>query len=330
MFSAAQLSLVTILLCLCVLVEPLSLNPNVKTPYFSETVVRPLLKPSCLVAKNLNKSYPITLLSKLFSSVPKREYAIRDISLQFGTPCSDNGDASSSDGVTVLVGRSGSGKSTLLRILSGSETPHSGKVMLNGQNLHSSIKNSSDTNPCSRNLALLKPVVLDRKPDCYQESTSVLDSVIQIGLTTSPNSFQMEDKTKNIVRLLAIHLLELLEMSERQLHVSPSKLTPSEQYLYGIACACMKSMCAYAFSYDSGNSMSGVIPYPVLLLDELLDKEHNTVSSKVGRGLWKLTESGGIVIVATHRPDHWKDVPGREVTLNSGRILIERRRKVKY
>jgi len=321
---------VTILFCRCELVRPLSIDPNVKRTHVSEAEIEPHLKPSFLVAKNLNQSYPITLLSKLFSSVPKREYAIRDISLQFGSLCSNDSDENSGDGVTVLVGRSGSGKSTLLRLLSGSETPHSGKVMLNGQDLYSSIPNSSHANSCSLNLALSRPVILDRKPDCYQESASVLDSVIQIGITTSPNSFQMEDKTKNIVRSLALYLLQLLEMSEDQLHVSPSQLIPSDQYLYGIACACMKSMCTHTFSYDSGGDINGIIPYPILLLDELLDKEHNTVSSKVGRGLWKLTESGGIVIVATHRPDHWKDVPGREVTLNSGRILIERRRKVKY
>ena len=69
---------------------------------------------------------------------------------------------------------------------------------------------------------------------------------------------------------------------------------------------------------------------PVILLDELLDKEHPKVASKVVTGLGKFANSGGVVIVSTHRPDHWKHVPRREITLNSGCILNQNVRKEQY
>ena len=106
---------VTILLCRCEFIDPLSTEYNIKRTSEAENIIKPLLRPSFLVTKNLNHSYPVTLLSKLFSSVPKREYAVQDISLQFGTSYSNCSNGNVSDGVTVLIGRSGSGKSSLLR-----------------------------------------------------------------------------------------------------------------------------------------------------------------------------------------------------------------------
>jgi len=44
--------------------------------------------------------------------------------------------------------------------------------------------------------------------------------------------------------------------------------------------------------YYIGNGISDVIPYHILLLDELLDKERKIVCSKIGRVLWKPAESG--------------------------------------
>ncbi len=68
-----------------------------------------------LTAQNITKSYPL-------SSGPYPVLKGVSLSLEKGLSYS-------------LIGRSGSGKSTLLHILSGLDTPDSGSVFLNGQNI---------------------------------------------------------------------------------------------------------------------------------------------------------------------------------------------------
>ena len=63
---------------------------------------------------------------------------LRQVSKRFGSRVIlDNIDLSIARGeVLVLVGPSGSGKSTLLKIVSGIETPDSGRVLSGGMRLH--------------------------------------------------------------------------------------------------------------------------------------------------------------------------------------------------
>ena len=64
------------------------------------------------------------------------------------------------------------------------------------------------------------------------------------------------------------------------------------------------------------------IPHPVLLLDELLDKETSSIANTVGKGIQNLTRKGAIVLAATHCPAYLTDCADRLVTLSGGKILM--------
>lgn len=272
---------------------------------------RSLLTPTEIECFALTQSYPVTLMSKLFSSVPKREFAIEDITLSFGKQTDEaNQDehAMNSERINNFVlmqGRSASGKSTLLRILSGTEQPQSGNVLLNGSNLY-------DDSGASDNTVLLpKPVFMDTKPDCYDKKYTVLERIISAaGVETS-----------TIIEGLAQEFASILNLSDAQLNDSPPALSPSGQYLFGIACACMESSCASMQKSVDGHG-ENQSSHPVLLLDELLDKESSLVAKTVGKGIQQLTRRGAIVLCATHRPEYLRECADRLVTLSGGKILV--------
>lgn len=85
------------------------------------------------------QSYPPTLWRTLFSSVPKREFALQNVTLEV---CSE---------LVLLLGASSSGKSTILRLVSGQESPVAGTLTLNPPGV--------------------EPVYLDRKPPFDDSST---------------------------------------------------------------------------------------------------------------------------------------------------------------
>lgn len=272
------------------------------------------LIPSYITARHLTQSYPETIFSKLFSSVPKREFAIKDISLDFGwnpkEVSEERQTRSSNLGLTLLVGRSASGKSTLLRIISGQEEPLSGFLCINGQNIYKEKG--------SRQMSV-QPVTIDSKPDCYDDNLNVMDRIVQAGSRSLSLS---KDKVPGILDDLANEFAILLGL-EGQLSKKPSQLTPSGQYLFGLCCACMESSCHSLNLEEILNQDVVNISCPILLLDELMDAEHSDIAKTVGKGLLKLTSKGAIVIAATHRPQHLKSVADRTVTLSSGKVLLQ-------
>jgi ABC-type multidrug transport system fused ATPase/permease subunit len=90
------------------------------------------LSPSRIRFEDVSQAYEDTLLRKLFSSVPRREFALNAVSfdLEAGT-------------FLVILGASSSGKSTILRLLQGTEQPVSGSIY---------VESTS------------RPIYLDRKP----------------------------------------------------------------------------------------------------------------------------------------------------------------------
>jgi ABC-type multidrug transport system ATPase subunit len=226
-------------------------------------------------------------MGKLFSSVPKRQNAVDHISTSFGAGRSMP---------TILVGRSASGKSTLFRLISGEATPTSGTVAIEG---------------------LAKPIVIDRKPP-LDDSKSVLD-----GIAAAPKGQQKNNKS---VEQVALHLATTLGLTSDQLRSKPSSLSPSGQFLFGLACGCLCSvMPATVGSQTAPDIAKCSLPGPILLLDELFDMEHPDVAAKCCPGIDSLIQkTGAVVIIATHKPHHWEPLEMRRiVALSSGRILAE-------
>jgi len=249
-------------------------------------------------------------MKKLFSSVPKREYALQDVNLTFGQ--NDNG-------VILLVGRSASGKSTILRLIAGMEMPTQGCVSINGQKvtqLHdgeakgvaSSMPTWIKVGKIPQSSELPQPVILDGKPD-FDDSLPVLERIIQM----APDDNMAQSK------LLANDFVNLLGL-DGQCSLLPSELSPSEQYLFSIACA---SMASVAPAIKEHNDNDTGIPYPILLLDELFDTEVPSTVEKCNKGMTNLVECGAVVISATHRPNYFKGMSTRVVTLSGGKVLTD-------
>ena len=257
--------------------------------------------PSRVSLDDVTISYPETLMGKLFSSVPKRKHAVDQITISFGPDRSSGRDVDEvGDNMpTILVGRSASGKSTLLRLVSGEETPTSGTVAIEG---------------------LAEPIIIDRKPP-LDDSKSVLG-----GIVAAPKDQQRNNKS---VEQVALYFATTLGLTLDQLQSRPSNLSPSGQFLFGLACGCLCSvMPALPATVDSQtvpDITERSLPGPILLLDELLDFEHSDVVAKCCPGIGSLVQkTGAVVIVATHKPHHWEPLEiRRTVALSSGRILAE-------
>jgi putative ABC transport system ATP-binding protein len=104
------------------------------------------LEPSKIALRSISQSYEDTLLRKLFSSIPRREFAVNDLSIEL-----ESGD------FLVILGASSSGKSTVLRLLQGSEKPVKGQV---------DIQSTST------------PVYLDRKP-AFNDKDTVEEAILR-------------------------------------------------------------------------------------------------------------------------------------------------------
>ena len=79
----------------------------------------------------------------------------------------------------------------------------------------------------------------------------------------------------------------------------------------------------HALPDDLDTAMSTGIHYPILLLDELLDKEHSNVCKRIGKGLENLASAGAVIIAATHKPNLLKNLACRKITLCAGKVLTE-------
>lgn len=271
------------------------------------------LLPLTLKCNGITQSYPVTLLSQLFSSVPKRQYALQDIKFSLGKSYHHHDDDEEKirrrNNFCLLVGRSASGKSSLLRIISGQEKPASGSVLLNDISLYPLSEDVGDS------LKLPTPIIIDSKPDCFDDQHTVLQRI--------ENSVNESIDDVQVRHCLALKFSKMLNLSETQLAGYSSSLSPSGQYQFGLACASVAS-CHLTIAQDlessSNNEVVNVYP-PIILLDELLDRETSIVAGKVGEGLANLAENGAIIICATHRQQYLLDYADRMLTLSGGALL---------
>ena len=279
---------------------------------------------------------PVTLMQTLFSSVPKREYAIQDVNLTIGhSSFSQPNENNEDQGVVVIEGRSASGKSTILRLLAGIESPTKGRVMINGQHMSlSGVSGRSMTSWMKVGMPLTttsQPVILGGKPD-FDNSITVFKRIVQMGrdatqnhLAENNNGDAIKDK---LLQSLALEFAGIIMLTDDQLACRPADLSPSNQFLFGIACACMVSIAPAMIALDVNNpkceERSISMFYPIILFDELFDAEISSTVDKCKAGVLELVKRGGVVISVTHRPMHFADVSSRCVTMSGGKVLTDR------
>ena len=232
---------------------------------------------SFIRAEGVKKLYPKTWMKNLFSSVPEREYALENVTLSLFEK-----------EMTLLVGASASGKSTLLRVLARIDAPTDGTIQ------------------CTNDATA---VILDRKPD-YDDSLSILDRICQIGSKNAAAAFKSDSE----LRELSNQFCSILDL-EKIMDQKPSTLTPSEQFSFGIACACMQSVA----------SCSDPKHKPILFLDELFDFEHSSVATKVSQSLQRLSNEGAIIVISTHKPQQVEAWCQRKITMSAGKVLIDKK-----
>lgn len=310
--------------CECLPQPPIN-TQNLQSPLLSKYSVK--FQPVSIKIDNITQSYPVTFLNKLLSSVPKRDKAIDNVSISFGhLDQTIVNSKHNENGLTLLVGRSASGKSTLLRIIAQVEKPVSGQMYVNDHECFKEDQSHTRIAAPTTTASAAKPIIIDSKPDCYDTKTSVyqriFNSIPEITINIE-NQIYSKENIKDLKETVIIEFAQNLGFTLDELHSStPADLTPSQQFLFGLACTCMESCFASKLLFINEENKHIVIPCPVLLLDELLDKETSGVANKVGHGLLSLSQKGAIVIVATHRPQYLMNVAERVVTLSSGKILM--------
>ncbi|KAG7342426.1 ABC transporter-like protein [Nitzschia inconspicua] len=275
--------------------------------------------------------YPDTMWRRLTSSVPRREFALQNISCMFyalplllRNSTVDNNNVLSDPPVSVprslvlLIGASSSGKSALLKVIQGQERPNRGTVQFSTTIPTGS---SSDT---STTTIVAKPIMLDDRSPLSRQNEAVhseLRTVIR-NVVAEYSTVGM-DSTDWISFEDAIlgEMLSCLGLSpEKKL----SSLTPSEDYRFRLAKASLESTLHYVDSRMfciGGRCLQ--LPGPILLLDEWLDKETGQVASKVIPALQNIVHNfGGIVLSATHKPALYEQTaPLSKIMLSSGKIL---------
>ena len=263
-------------------------------------------------------------MSKLFSSVPKRQYAVDHVSISFSGQSADFGRDSDNHKSfskqedisalpTILVGRSACGKSSLLRLISGAEMPTSGTVSING------ISSSGD----GTEQRMPAPIIIDRKPS-FDDSATVVDRIIStVPEKGTKHSEHSHPPDPILIEYVANDFAHILGLTREQLKSRPSSLSPSEQFLFGIVCGCISSVYPLLPSTLNGALQHG-IRYPILCLDELFDFEHPDIPRRCSEGIDRLVALGSVVVIATHKPHHWEELAQRRVVaLSSGRVLSE-------
>lgn len=115
--------------------------------FFIQCALSLQLNPSRIRFEDVSQAYEDTLLRKLFSSVPRREFALNKVSFDVDT-----------GKFLVILGASSSGKSTILRLLHGTEQPVSGSI---------SVESTSrpiylDSKPCAGVSRTIETLLIER------------------------------------------------------------------------------------------------------------------------------------------------------------------------
>ena len=230
------------------------------------------------------QAYPETLWRRLTSSVPRREFAIQNVSLTFD-----------SSGINMLLGSSSAGKSTILRLIRGTESPVSGDISIAAEGSTTSVLFPST------------------------EITSYLDSRPSYAINDSVQGVWKRCLSSQLDEELLVDMSSILEVP---LAATMDSLSQSQVYLCRLGEACLQSITATAQRDSAESEETCNYIAPILLIDEWLDTEASAVVQNVQKGLQALVDRGAVVICITHRPQLFQKSPGmRQITLSQGRMV---------
>lgn len=294
--------------------------------------------PSKITFSHVSVQYPVTWTRNLFSSIPHREYALRNVNVTF------------SSNLCLLIGASSSGKSTILKVVHGDVPTTSGIVEIdscyddrNHDTTYDAIlaSTTTTTNPPRQPIAMnriAKPVYLDSKPSYDNDKRTLheilnndVDLFCRKKLLIADNVEEFNGVIENMIQYMASHVFQL-----RSLALRCTDLSPSELYRFQLLRACLDSMIFQSTTTtqntkelaetactpsQNGNNNYYCLPGPILLLDEWLDTETSEVIHIVQKSMQRVTASmGGMACIVTHKPERFLSTT-RTITLCRGEIL---------
>lgn len=190
--------------------------------------------------------------------------------------------------MVAIVGQSGSGKTTLLNLLGGIDKPTSGKVLLDGQDIHSLSDEES---------AKLRR----RKIGYIYQDFKLLPILTAKENILLPATLDGKKIPSSEVRALA----DRLGIGNRLNHL-PSQMSGGQRQRVAIARALI-------------NQPS------ILLADEPTGNLDKASAQEILEVLLKLNQEGNTILLVTHE-ESFADLCPRKITLSDGRILSDVRR----
>jgi len=256
--------------------------------------------PSQVEFRDVCQQYPATLARRLFSSVPRRDYALHNVSFKLKSE------------LVLLTGASSSGKSTILRLLWGKEQPSHGSIHVTSCVRRDDDVVSSEATGSSV-LPAAQPVYLDQRPSFDNRQT--IHQILREQLINLTPSIA----TQLIQAFCALFALNASD--EQWMKQRTSSLAPSECYRLDLVLACLKSTLGDQSSDVATQVRPIMLPAPILLLDEWMDKETSTIVQTVQKGLTQAAKQGAVIVSVTHKPERWKTSGCSCMTLCRGEIL---------
>ncbi|MCD8021798.1 MAG: amino acid ABC transporter ATP-binding protein [Lachnospiraceae bacterium] len=186
----------------------------------------------------------------------------------------------------VIIGPSGSGKSTTVRCMNFLETPTSGHVYIDGQELTARNKTK---------------IVRDSMSMVFQQFNLYPHMTVLKNLTLAP--MKLHHKSKAQAEELAYHFLDVVGLTDKA-HVYPTTLSGGQQQRIAIA----RALCAET---------------KIILFDEPTSALDPETIQEVLDVMIKLAHEKITMVVVTHEMGFAREVADRVVFMADGQILEE-------
>jgi putative glutamine transport system ATP-binding protein len=186
----------------------------------------------------------------------------------------------------VIIGPSGSGKSTAIRCMNFLETPTSGSVYINGEQITSKNK----TRLVRESISMV-----------FQQFNLYPHMTVLKNLTLAP--LKLHKKSKKEAEDLAYHYLDIVGLREKA-HVYPATLSGGQQQRIAIA----RALCAQT---------------KIILFDEPTSALDPETIQEVLDVMIKLAKENITMVVVTHEMGFARQVADRIVFMEDGQIIEE-------